>query len=88
LDWLSFSEIVFGMAVAKKIEVMHVPAHRLSPPYDMAMKILQEGKEIVDVVDKIGTDAVMTAKQAVETVGEKLPADWMKGLEKAEEGIR
>lgn len=81
MQWIDASEIVTGLCLKQKINPESVNATLLFPPYDLIVSMLSKGSELTDIVDKVGLASVKTCTEAAESVGNKLPADWLAILE-------
>jgi replicative DNA helicase len=83
MKWLDASEIVLGYILNGKLLAEHVDARMFAPPYDVAVKLLKEGADLSELYDKAGLAPVMAATEAVQTLGDKSPAEFIKVLEKS-----
>lgn len=84
MDWKSTSEIVFGQALAERIQPDAINPASLYPPYDTAIHLLRAGKTpsdmIVAGVPYSAIEAAMSAAQVAEN-GDQF--QWLKILEQS-----
>jgi len=66
------SELWGGLLLEGRVSAQYVLPEYLAPPYDLICNHLREGKDIPYIIDKVGLMPVVTAKQAIASVGEVL----------------
>jgi hypothetical protein len=79
MNHLDASEIVFGLVLDEKLKPEFVSASLLADPYDQAIKIMTEGGDITEVMDKVGLSPIQAAQDAARMADGKI--DWIKALE-------
>lgn len=81
-SWQDLSEIVVGLELQGRLSTNAVCAEKLIQPYDQIAKLLKEGKELEEIIGKVGLSPVQTAMDAAKSLnglGEK--ANWIALLE-------
>ena len=81
MDRRDTSEVVFGLVLSGKIAATHVNANHLIETYAKGLKILVDGGDDTDIVDKLGLAPYQTAKEAASMVDQEV--DWLVMLERA-----
>ena len=61
MKWDSASEIVTGLALKNRIAVNAIRTETVMPPYSDIIKMLKEGKDHEDIIEKIGLNPVQVA---------------------------
>lgn len=81
MKWQDASEIVAGMCLRSltdpknkmKIDPNAVNPQFMYPPYDEIIPMLRDGKEMADIVMRVGTNVINTAINAADTVNGGIP---------------
>jgi replicative DNA helicase len=84
MKWMDVTEVVVGFALHKKLDPDIINPEDCYPPYGEIIPILRDGKDVSDVVSKVGYTTVRTAMEAAEHInGELKPIEWLKVLKTA-----
>ncbi len=84
MNWLDSTEIVAGFVIRSMLSSDAVNPLKLYPPYGEIISVVRAGKELPDIIAKIGFDRVDTAIHASERVNGTLsPADYLRILEES-----
>ena len=83
MKYQDISEIVTGLVLNRKINPESVVPSLLLSPYAEIVSMLRDGKDMTDLVDKVGMAPITSADEAAKRVENKLPADWLEILERS-----
>lgn len=83
MKYQDISEIVTGLVLNRKLSPDSVNVSTLMQPYDQIVALLKEGKDMSDLVDKIGIAAITASDEASKRVDNILPTNWISLLEKS-----
>ena len=81
-DYLDIAELVTGKVLAGEYDANAVDPASLPEPYNVAVKMRQDGADDAEIADRIGFHAYQVALTAAEKVN-GLPLDYLKILDKA-----
>ncbi len=82
MQWQDATEIVAGCLFAGRIDASEVNPENMFPPYDGVVLMLRDGKNIADIVDKIGLSIVQAGRSAYKSV-EGQEMDWLAVLSRS-----
>src|SRR5512139_625107 len=85
MRWADCSEIVTGLALKNRIAVNAIRTETVMPPYNDIIKMVKEGKDHEDIIEKIGLNPVQVALDAEKSVNGTGDKDWIRILENSYE---
>lgn len=81
MKWDDASEIVTGLALKNRLAVNAIRTETVMPPYNEIIKMIKDGKDHEEIIEKIGLSPVQSAFDAEKSVNGTGEKDWIRILE-------
>lgn len=85
MRWSDVSEIVTGLSLKNRIATNAIRTETVMPPYNEIIKMVKEGKDHEEIIEKVGLSPVQSAFDAEKSVNGTGDKDWIRILENSYE---